>query len=65
MSFDQGGKDGIGQGKFGQILCRVVFLLVGIEIGSITKCLLAKYLKNTGLERNGRDVLVVDDVDLS
>lgn len=64
VSLDEGGVDGVGKGELGEVLGDVVLLLVELELGGVAERVFGEDLDDVGLEGEGRDVLVVDEVDL-
>ena len=64
VALDERGVDGVGKRELGKVLGDVVLLLVELELGGVAEGVFGEDLDDVGLERERRDVLVVDEVDL-
>lgn len=64
VTLDESSVDGVGKGKLGKVLGHIVLLLVQLELRGVSQSIFREDLDDVRLERESRDVLVVDQVDL-
>lgn len=61
MSLHEGGVDGVGEAKLGEVLRNVLLHLVLVESGRVGEVLGGRDDGGSGLVRDGREVVVGDD----